>query len=170
MTPGEDASQFCDRVRSRLVGSLTLYCGDRGVAEELAQEALVRAWLRWPAVSAMASPEAWTFRTGVNLANSWLRRRGAEGRANRQVASSFVPGDSDIGERAVAAAVRDAVRSLAPRQRAIVIARFFLDLSVDETAQLLRCAPGTVKATTSQAIARLRGGGLLDDHEPEEVS
>jgi RNA polymerase sigma factor (sigma-70 family) len=166
--PDPDAASFCDRVRARLVGSLTLYCGDRGVAEELAQEALVRAWLHWPDVSTMASPEAWTFRTGMNLANSWLRRRGAERRANRRV--SAAPPLATAGDPDTATAVREAVRALAPRQRAIVIARFFLDLSVEETADLVGCAPGTVKATTSQALARLRTNGLLDDHEPEEVS
>ena len=57
-----DPSAFCDRVSGRLVGSLTLYGGDRHVAEELAQEALARAWERWSTVSRLDSPEAWTFR------------------------------------------------------------------------------------------------------------
>lgn len=55
------ADQFCDEIRGRLVGSLTVYCGDRLVAEELAQDALVRAFERWDTVGAMASPEAWTY-------------------------------------------------------------------------------------------------------------
>lgn len=77
-----DPAAFCDRVSGRLVGSLTLYCGDRHLAEELAQEALARAWERWPAVSRMASPEGWAFRTAMNLARSGFRRRRIERRVS----------------------------------------------------------------------------------------
>ena len=79
-----EASEFCDRIGPRLVGALTLTCGDRGVAEELAQDTLVRVWERWPQVRRMDSAEGWAFRTAFNLAGSWRRRRGAEHRANRR--------------------------------------------------------------------------------------
>ena len=63
-----ECERFCAQVSPRLVGSLTLYCGDRLLAEEIAQEALVRAFERWGRVGAMASPEAWAYRTAFNLA------------------------------------------------------------------------------------------------------
>jgi RNA polymerase sigma factor (sigma-70 family) len=152
---------------------MTLYCGDAGVGEQLAQEALVRAWQRWDQVSTMDAPEAWAFRTAMNLANSWLRRRVAERRANQRtlVAAAIHADDSPrhAGSEGDGPAVRAAVRALPPRQRAVIIARYFQDLTVEETAALLECAPGTVKATTAQAIARLRAGGLLKTLEPEEV-
>jgi RNA polymerase sigma-70 factor (ECF subfamily) len=157
---------FCAEVRGRLVGSLTLYCGDRGVAEELAQEALVRAWERWSKVSTLESPEAWTFRVGMNLANSWFRRRSAERRARGRLR---IPDPPDV-DPATVAAVRDAVTALPPRQRATIIARFYLGHSVDETAALLECAPGTVRAATHQAIANLRRAGLVDEEDVEEVA
>ena len=71
---------FCQRVRPRLVGTLGLLCGDRDVGEELAQETLARVWLRWGRVRELdeALATAWTYRVGINLANSWLRRRVAE--------------------------------------------------------------------------------------------
>jgi len=62
-------------------------------------------------------------------------------------------------------AVRGAVRALSPRQRAVVVARWFLGYGVDETAALLGCAPGTVKSTTHQALARLRASGLVETEE-----
>jgi len=83
-----DAAAFCDEIRGRLVGSLYLYCGDRPLAEELAQEALARTWERWDQVSAMASPEAWTFATARNLARSRFRRRAVERRARRSSSMS----------------------------------------------------------------------------------
>lgn len=159
MSPA-DPAQFCDEVRDRLVGSLTLYCGDRGIGEELAQEALVRAWERWSSVSKMEHPEAWVFRTGTNLANSWLRRRGIERRANERAVTSTAAspshGQDDLLD------LRSAVASLPPRERATVIARFYLDLSVEDTAIALGCAQGTVKATTAHAIARLKSSASFN--------
>jgi DNA-directed RNA polymerase specialized sigma24 family protein len=123
-----DPAAFCDRVSGRLVGSLTLYCGDRHLAEELAQEALARAWERWPAVSHMASPEAWTFRTAMNLANSGFRRR----RIERRVLARAVGRETVDPDDGTALAVRAAVRALPPRQRAVIVARWFLGYGVDD--------------------------------------
>ena len=160
-------AEFCDEIRDRLVGSLTIYCGDRHVAEELAQDALVRAWERWDTVGSMASPEAWTYRTAFNLATSWHRRRSAERRARRRLAARPAPEPIPPD---VHGALRAAVLGLPPRQRAVITCRFFLDLSVDETAALLRCAPGTVKAATHQALAALRASGVgRDEDTTEEV-
>jgi RNA polymerase sigma factor (sigma-70 family) len=161
-----DAAAFCDRVRTRLVGALTLTCGDRDVAEELAQDTLVRVWERWAQVSAMDSPEGWTFRTAFNLASSWRRRRAAERRANRRATEREpAPQDGAIAETEI---VRRAVSSLPERQRAVIVARFYLGYDVAGTAQLLGCAPGTVKATTSQALGNLRRRGLMPDIEGQE--
>ena len=62
MEPG-DPGAFCQEIRGRLVGTLTLYCSDREVAEELAQEALTRTWQRWARVGRMDAPEAYTTRS-----------------------------------------------------------------------------------------------------------
>jgi RNA polymerase sigma factor (sigma-70 family) len=155
---------FCRALAPRLVGSLVLYCGDRGVAEEFAQEALARAVERWAQVGAMAAPEAWVYRVAFNLARSGFRRRAAERRATGRL-PVVVPAASDPTD---AVAVRDAVRALPPRQRAVIVARFYAGLSVAETADALGCAEGTVKAATHQALRNLRAAGLVDD-EDEEV-
>ena len=80
-----DVERFCTEIAPRLVGSLTLYCGDHLLAEELAQEALARAIERWARVGAMDSPEAWTYKTAFNLARSSFRRGAAERRAQARV-------------------------------------------------------------------------------------
>lgn len=154
--------EFCHAVRGRLVGALTLATGQRAVAEELAQEALVRAWQRWDRVSRLDAPEAWAVRVGLNLATSWHRRRLAEWRANRRTGTAELAADDD---RAVAVAVREAVSALPERQRAVIVARFFLGYDVAATAEMLGCAEGTVKSSTHQAIARLRTLGLVEDEE-----
>ncbi|MCA1782120.1 MAG: RNA polymerase sigma factor [Dermatophilaceae bacterium] len=155
----------------RLVAALAHYCGDVHVAEELVQEALVRACQRWPHVSQLSSPEGWTYRVAVNLANSRLRRQRAERRAyarhgpTEPLASPVAVED----QRAVDAALR----SLTDRQREVVILRFLLDLSVEQTAQLLGRRPGAVRALTHRAITRLRSlidGADLASEEANDVT
>jgi RNA polymerase sigma factor (sigma-70 family) len=161
MNGGErDASEFCAEIAPRLVGSLVLFCGDHGIAEECAQEALARAIERWDRVSVMTSPEAWTYRTALNLAQSSFRRAAFERRARHRLVSL-----APLPDTAEAIAVRAAVQELPPRQRAVIVARFYLGLDVNETARVLGCRSGTVKAHTAKAIARLRTFGLLDVEE-----
>lgn len=148
----EDIEAFCRRVSPRLVGSLALQCESLSVAEELAQEALARAWERWDAVSAMASPEGWVFRVAFNLASSERRRRGAERRARTRLGD---PGGTVI-DSAEAVALRETLRSLPARQRSAIVLRYYAGLSVTESAEVLACAEGTVKSLTSQALQRLR--------------
>ena len=142
---------FCSRIRPRLLGALTLQCGDAAVAEELTQETLAAVWDKWSRVQAMASPEAWTMRVGFNLSNSWIRRRVAERRALRRSAPHH--DEVHLPERLD---VRDGIRRLPPRQRAAVVLRFYADLSIAQTAVAMGCAPGTVKALTHQGIEALR--------------
>ena len=163
---GDDPAVFCEQVRTRLVGALTLACGDRDIAEELAQDTLVRVWERWAHVSALDSPEAWAFRTAFNLAGSWRRRKGAERRANRRTGPT--PGSSSGDDLAEVLSVRRAVAGLPERQRAVIVTRFYLGYDVAGTAALLGCAPGTVKAATHHALENLRRSGLMTDL-PEEV-
>jgi RNA polymerase sigma-70 factor (ECF subfamily) len=157
--PDADPEDFVREIRHPLVGSLALYCGDAAVAEELAQEALAKAWLRWDRLD---DPRAWTFRTAFNLATSWGRRRSAERRANRR----SVAGASSEVDSADVLAVRAAVAALPDRQRAVIVCRFFLSLDVRETAAVLGCAEGTVKAATHQALGSLRNSGLKEVDAP----
>lgn len=147
-------------LRPRLLAFLSLQYGPH-VAEELAQEALARAHLHWHTVRELPRPQAWVFRVAMNLGASWRRRRAAERRALERVgrdARSAPPWpDHDA-----ALAVRDAVMALPRRARTIVLLRYFADLSIAETAAVLRCSSGTVKSDTHDAVAALRRGGLLD--------
>ena len=153
MTDPPGVVEFCRRMHPLLVGSLTLHCGDRELAAELAQETLARVWERWRTVSTMASPEAWTYRVAMNLSVSWYRRRAAQHRAEARLRGVRPPSDPEPATRL---AVREAVASLPPRQRGALVLRYYADLSVDQAAEVLGCAPGTVKSLTSKAMDSLR--------------
>ncbi|MCU1462654.1 MAG: sigma-70 family polymerase sigma factor [Acidimicrobiales bacterium] len=154
---------LCERLHPRLVGTLTLHCGDPDVASEIAQEALARAWERWDRVRASESPEAWVFRVAFNLTASRFRRRRRERAAMDRITSRRPPAHRTDAIDALA--VRTAVRALPPRQRAALVLRYFADLTVDDTAMAMRCAPGTVKSLTSKAIGALRDELAVDLEE-----
>jgi RNA polymerase sigma factor (sigma-70 family) len=164
MDAGRDPAAFCADIGGRLTGSLVLFSGDRALGEELAQEALIRAIERWPRVGRLDSPEAWVFHVGFNLARSARRRRDAERRAHERLARAREP-HAELPDTPTALAVRDAIAALPPRQRAVVLLRFYAELDVRDAARAMRCAEGTVKSLTFKAIAALRTSGLADDME-----
>lgn len=147
---------FCVEEHPRLVGALSLYCGDRAVAEELAQDALSRACRDWRKVRNFAAPGAWTHRVAMNLANSYFRRRAAETRAKRRLQEEGRTGRDPGLDLADALTIRTAITSLPRRQRSALILRYYLDLPVREVAAAMDCPEGTVKTLTSKAIASLR--------------
>jgi RNA polymerase sigma-70 factor (ECF subfamily) len=150
----------------RLVGALSLATGSRHVAEELAQEALVRVCERWTQVEAMDSPVGWTYRVAFNLSNSHFRRQGAERRARRRLRARVDVPPSEI-DGADALALRSAVAALPSDQREVLVLRYFADLPVERVAAYLEIPESTVKTRTRRAIARLRADGLVDDTNPE---
>jgi RNA polymerase sigma-70 factor (sigma-E family) len=169
-TAGEEAldlsvGAYCERMWPRLVGGIALHCGERFVAEEIAQEALLRLWQRWEAVSAAGSPDGWVWTVAFNLSRTRHRRRRAERRANARIGERA--GSVDDPATADALAVRGAVANLPERQRMAVVLRYFAGLSTREIASTMRCAEGTVGAHLHKALASLRE--TLGDDITEEV-
>lgn len=155
-----ELAAFIHQEHRRLVGLLALQVGQAAIAEELAQDALIRLCEHWPRVRHMSNRRGWLNRVAINLANSWWRRRYAERRANRRHGPGQV-----VDEHATAdvIAVREAVAALPPRQRTVVALRFYEQTTVAETAALMGCAEGTVKSLTHKAVSRLRShAGLID--------
>lgn len=159
----EGFAEFAAREWPRLVGALDLLCGGPAVAEELAQETLVRAYERWPTVANLDSPGGWAHRVAVNLARSHFRRRKAEQRAHQRLAAEVHP--CDLGTDASALAVRDAVSQLPPRLRAAVVLRYFSGLTSEEAATALRITPAALRTRTHRALALLRHQLPIDDLE-----
>lgn len=162
----EEFRVFCRGIRPRLVGALALHCGNRTVAEDLTQEALARAWERWSRVREARSAQAWTFRVAFNLSASRFRRLGAERRA-RQRAGVVSEGYENV-DRATVISVRKAVRELPMRRRTAIVLRYYLELPVSETAAVMGCSQGTVKALCAQAVTALRDhAGLVNQGATE---
>lgn len=166
MDDGEALDRFCAEAYPQLVSALAHHVGDRHLAEEFAQEALVRLCDRWPQVRRMDSPLGWAFRVGSNLASSHFRRRAAERRARqRHGPQASAHTDADAADRL---AVRAALQSLTTRQREAIVLRYFLGLDVEQTARVLGASSVAVRGLTHRAVAALRD--VLDaDNDVEEA-
>ena len=156
--PALDA--FCRGVYPRLVGAMTIYCGNREVAEEIVQEALIRVCRNWSRVNRLDNPGAWTNRVAVNLANSHFRRRALERRVQARVQAGERFEDAGDYE---AVELRRLVAALPRRERMALVLRHYLGLPVAETADVMGCPEGTVKRLTYAAIARLRSQTTNND-------
>jgi RNA polymerase sigma-70 factor (sigma-E family) len=166
---------FVERRSTALLRTAYLLTGDYGHAEDLLQTALLRTIRHWR--RARDSPEAYVRRTLVNLAHDrirLLRRRPREAPLpdddSATGGATAHPGDDSDGVERAGERLEDrerlvrALGQLPMAQRKVVVLRFFEDLSVAQTAQLLRCSEGTVKSHTSRALAHLRG--LLRESPP----
>jgi RNA polymerase sigma-70 factor (sigma-E family) len=137
-------------------------CRDQAGAEELTQEAFVRLYLHRRSLRDPAAAPAYLRRTVTNLAID----RGRRLRRERQVRDQSDDGPADRrapgraaaadGDRAANLDLVDALDVLAPRRRACVVLRYYLDLSEVDTAAALGISVGTVKSQTHKALAQLR--------------
>lgn len=161
-----DERAFAEFVRARtrpLLRTAHLLVGDRHRAEDLLQTAFERLARRWTRLE--GDPEAYLRRTLVNLSTDRWRRAG---RRPREVALDL----DRIGEGEALEQVEarhDLVRALdrlTAKQRAVLVLRYFEDLSEKDVAAALDCSVGNVKSTTARALARLRQEAQLDHPQP----
>jgi RNA polymerase sigma factor (sigma-70 family) len=126
--------------------------GDRGDAEEITQEALTRAFVRWPSV--VDHDEPWVARVSMNLAIDRWRRR------SRVTLLAEIPcGTPDVGREELALrrlGLVHALQALPRRQRDVIGLRYLADLSERQVAEVLRTSVGSVKQHAHRALARLR--------------
>ena len=138
--------------------------GDVGHAEDLAQAAFARAYASWGRVRRAGDPDAYVRRIVINE----HRRRFRKHRVAEELRGDL--GDAVGGHQEHQAlddrrALLDALRALGPRQRAVVVLRYWLDLSEAETAAALNCSVGTVKSQASRALATLRKSAGIRDRD-----
>ncbi len=156
----DDFDEFFTEHYPRVVGSLELAGGTAGDAEDAAQEAFVKAMLRWRSVSTMDRPATWVYVVAVRaMRRRLLRDRLVEAAADQQ---EVPDGAEDV---VTAAVISKALETLPARQRLAVVLRFHGDLTVPEIARATRCSQGTVKSTLHAAPDRLRVD--LGDHDLE---
>ncbi|GAB3826200.1 SigE family RNA polymerase sigma factor [Dactylosporangium cerinum] len=153
-TPEEaEFSAFVEQRAHTLLKTAYALTGDRHAAEDLVQTALAKAFSRWRRID---EPEPYLRRMIYNeFASGWRSRR-------RQAEVSVPEPPERAGNRVMEAdtalrlLLRDALRALPPRQRAVLILRYFEDLSVEETAAVLSCRQGTVASQANRGLAKLR--------------
>lgn len=155
MAESSEFPDFCAQHHERLVGTLGLYCGDRAVGEELAQEALARAWARWTKVRGLDDPVGWVYRVGLNLANSYFRRKVVERRAHQRVATT--PVQSDAADPTTALVLREAIAQLPRRKRTALVLRYFVDMPYAEISKVMDAPESTVKSLARRGVEDLRG-------------
>ncbi len=131
-----------------------LLTGDRAAAAELVQTALVKAAMRWRHVVASGSPEGYVRRIMINEHISWWRRFGRREVLAPQPPERASPDTAEAAVRRLDLAA--ALACLPRRQRAVIVLRFYEDLSEQATAAAMGCSVGTVKSQTSAALANLR--------------
>jgi RNA polymerase sigma-70 factor (sigma-E family) len=159
---GEDFSAFAVSRWPGLVRLAFGLTGDRWAAEDIAQVTLARAYVAWRRVRRADDPDAYLRRILINASNRRFRRhRVAEQPGD--LPETAVEGPADlVGERA---ALLAALRQLPPRQRAVIMLRYWEDLTDAQIAAALGCSPGTVRSQLSRALAKLRESPILVEGE-----
>lgn len=152
----EDAfRQFVAMRGATLMRVAYVLTGDSHLAEDLLQVALTKVAQRWWRIRSPEKAEAYARTTLYREYVNWRRLR-----RNSETPAETVPEPATNGDFAADAVRRmtvdRALAELTPRQRAVLILRFYEDRTVEQTAELLRCSTGTVKSQTSAALSRLR--------------
>ncbi|HWE59616.1 MAG TPA: SigE family RNA polymerase sigma factor [Solirubrobacteraceae bacterium] len=153
----DDFDEFVAGSAESLLRTAHLITWDASEAEDLVQECLLKVARRWPRVRRMGQPMAYARRVLINLAVD-----GSERRSRRRVEldTAHVLADDPARDTLADLDTRDellaALAGLTARQRAVLVLRYFNDLSETDVAELLGCSTGTVKSNASRGLARLR--------------
>jgi len=169
MTALADFEDFVRERGPRLQQAAWLLTGSRSLAEDLVQTALYRTWSRWDEVRDAKAREAYVRKAMLNTYLSWRRRAWTGEAPTEDVAQQ---GWSTTGTESaeVRMDVLAALGRLPRRQRAVITVRYFLDLSVEETAVTLGISAGAVKSQAHKAIASLRQDPALFSLFAEETA
>lgn len=155
--------------RVRLRQAAFLMCGDWFLADDLVQDTLIRMYDAWPRVRGAADLTRYSRRVLVNRYLDHRRRPSRREQPTDSLPEHAGAPDDDSGyrDRLVAA-----LRMVPPRQRAVLVMRFFEDMSVAQTAEILAVSNGTVKSQTARGLATLRDAlaeqGMTDAFDLQE--
>jgi RNA polymerase sigma-70 factor (sigma-E family) len=150
VTAAESFEAFVMARSRKLLRTAYLLTSDHALAEDLVQTALAKAWFAWSRIEG-GDPEPYVRKIMVNTYATWWRRRWNGEQPTDELPEHAVPAHAEEPTD-----IWRALQRLPRRQRAVVVLRFYEDLSEAETARILGCSPGTVKSQTSKAFAKLR--------------
>ncbi|MEU4741368.1 SigE family RNA polymerase sigma factor [Actinosynnema sp. NPDC023658] len=146
-------------------GTAYLLCGDWHRAEDLVQATFAKLYVAWRRINRHEALDAYTRQTLVRtfvseLRRGWFRKE----RVSEATADVAAVGRGSVEDRVVLLA---ALAKVPPRQRAVLVLRYWEDLSVEETARALSCSEGTVKSQAARGLQTLRG--LITPQQGEKV-
>ena len=164
MAQDESFDSFVASRAPALLRTAYLLVHDEGLAEDLLQTALAKSWSAWGRIH--DDPEPYVRRVLVTTQISWWRRRWT-----RELPTATIPeratSDADRSRSDAAQDLWNAVGHLPRRQRAVVVLRYYEDLTEAETARLLGCSVGTVKSQCAKALGKLRLDSAVEPIEGE---
>jgi RNA polymerase sigma-70 factor (sigma-E family) len=152
MTGADEFAEFASAASPRLRRMAFLLCGDWHLSEDLVQTTLAKVFVSWRKIRRHGAEHAYADRTLINtyLADKRLKR-------SEEIITDRLP------ERLIQPptpetrmVVLNALATLPPRSRAVVVLRYWADLSVDQVAATLGCSPGNVKSQSARALSKLR--------------
>jgi RNA polymerase sigma-70 factor (sigma-E family) len=158
--------EFVTQRSAGLLRTAYLLTGDRGLAEDAVQAMFGRVYLSWPNIRERAAADAYCRTALVREVSSWRRRRRVQHvlTADPPDRPQIVDEESDVAER-----LRRALVGLPPRQRAVVVLRYYDDMSEADVAAALGISAGSVKQHLHRAVAALRAAlahpELLEENE-----
>jgi RNA polymerase sigma factor (sigma-70 family) len=150
--PGGEFEDFFRYHYAKLARALLLMIGDPGEAEELAQEAMARAYERWDRVQLMASPLGYVYRTALNLNRKRIRGL----RLRRPYGAVEIPGTDPALVAHARQRVLEALRSLPESQRKVLILVEWVGMTTEEVGRLLGVEPVSIRGRLHRARATLR--------------
>ncbi|GAA0951975.1 SigE family RNA polymerase sigma factor [Kribbella koreensis] len=163
MSGPADFEEFASTQYAALLRTAYLLTQNRSTAEDLVQATLAKCWLVWKRI-AHDNPMPYVRRTMLNTYTAWWRRRWNSEYPTDDLPHTPTPNArTEVEDRTD---LTEALRRLPKRMRAVIVLRFYEDLTETETARLLNCSVGTVKSQANRALAKLRIDPSLLDHSP----
>jgi RNA polymerase sigma-70 factor (sigma-E family) len=156
MLHAEQEREYVDYVQARLPDlrrAAYRLCGDPHRGDDLVQQAITKLYVNWRRARSAANIDAYVHRILVNAFLDERRLRWAGVSLFASAPEVATPADSQADDRTT---LRAALNRLPRRLRAVLVLRFLLDLSIEDTAGALECSPGTVKSQTSRGLAEMR--------------
>jgi RNA polymerase sigma-70 factor (sigma-E family) len=152
VTPAEEFIEFATVTSPRLRRTAFLLCGDWHTAEDLAQATLVKMFSSWRRINRRDAADAYATRTLVNTYLADKRRK----RVGEILTDNLPERPVQAQTPEVRVLVLNALATLPPKARAVVVLRYWSDLSVEQVATMLDCSTGNVKSQSSRALDKLR--------------
>jgi RNA polymerase sigma-70 factor (sigma-E family) len=161
---GDDFAEYVAARSAALLRTAYLLTGNREDSEDLLQTALAKTYLAWHRIEDKAAADGYVRRVLVNTQTSWWRKRKVDEYPTEELPER--PGYDVVADHDLRDTMWTALRRLPRRQRAMVVLRYYEDLTEAETAAVLGVSVGTVKSAVSRALVKLRQDGDLREDRP----